>query len=71
MESLEHLFFFCPLAQSVLSWLQSLMFCFSPMCPVILCRHVLFRFNSDELRATPRTFVYLLCLQIFNLAISE
>ena len=59
-ESLEHLFFSCPLAKSVLSWLQSLMFCFSPMCPVILCRHVLFGFNSDELRATPRVFVYLL-----------
>ena len=37
VESLEHLFFSCPLAKSVLSWLQSLMFCFSPMCPVILC----------------------------------
>ena len=60
VESLEHLFFSCPLAQSVLSWLQSLMFCFSPMCPVILCRHVLFGFNSDELRATPRIFAYLL-----------
>ena len=60
VESLEHLFFYCPLAQSVLSWLQSLMFCFSPMCPVILCRHVLFGFNSDELRAVPRIFVYLL-----------
>ena len=30
------------------------------MCPVILCRHVLFGFNSDELRATPRIFAYLL-----------
>ena len=60
VESLEHLFFYCPLAQSVLSWLQSLMFCFSPMCPVILCRHVLFGFNSDELRTVPRIFVYLL-----------
>ena len=60
VESLEHLFFSCPLAQSVLCWLQSLMFNFSPMCPVILCRQVLFGFNSDELRATPRIFVYLL-----------
>ena len=30
------------------------------MCPVILCRQVLFGFNSDELRVTPRIFVYLL-----------
>ena len=29
VESLEHLFFYCPLAQSVLAWLQSLMFSFS------------------------------------------
>ena len=60
VESLEHLFFSCPLAQSVLCWLQSLMFSFSSMCPVILCRHVLFGFSPDELRATPRVFVYLL-----------
>ena len=60
VESLEHLFFYCPLAQSVLAWLQSLMFSFSPMCPVILCPHALFRFNSDELRVTPCVFVYLL-----------
>ena len=65
VESLEHLFFLCPLAQSVLSWLQSLLFAFSPMCPVILCRHVLFGFNSDELRVTPRIFVYLLNLVKF------
>ena len=60
VESLEHLFFSCPLAQSVLCWLQSLLFSFSPMCPVILCRHVLFGFSPDELRATPRIFAYLL-----------
>ena len=60
VESLEHLFFSCPLAQSVLCWLQSLMFSFSPMCPVILCRHVLFGFSPDELRVTPRIFTYLL-----------
>ena len=60
VESLEHLFFSCPLVQSVLGWLQSLMFSFSPMCPVILCHHVLFGFSPDELRATPRIFVYIL-----------
>jgi len=60
VESLEHLFFFCPLAQSVLSWLQSLMFNFSHMRPVLLCHHALFGFSSDELRVTPQIFVYLL-----------
>ena len=59
VESLKHLFFSCPFAQSVLGWLQSLMFSFSPMCPVILCRHVLFGFSPDELRTTPRMFVYI------------
>ena len=60
VESLEHLFFYCPLAQSILCWLQSLLFSFSPMCPTILCQHVLFGFGPDELRAVPRIFVYLL-----------
>ena len=53
MEAFEHLLFFCPLAQSVLSWLQSLMFSFSFMCPSLLSHHVLFGFNSDKLVATP------------------
>lgn len=65
VESLEHLFFYCPLAQSVLSWLQSLLFTFSPMSPVILLRHVLFGFDSRELASTPRVFVYLLNLSKF------
>ena len=43
LESLSHLLFACPLAQSVLSWLQSLLFRYSPMSPVLLLRHVLFR----------------------------
>ena len=60
IESLDNFFFSCPLPQSLLSWLQSLMFNFSHMCPVILCRHALFGFNSDELRVTPRIFGYLL-----------
>ena len=37
--------------------------CFFPY--VILCRRVLFGFNSDELRVTPRIFVYLLNLSKF------
>ena len=60
LESLSHLLFACPLAQSVLPWLQSLMFRYSPMSPVLLLRHVLFEFNLDELRILPRVFVYIL-----------
>ena len=60
IESLTHLFFACPLAQSVLSWLQSLMFAFNPMSPVLLTRHSLFGFDPDELRVTPHIFVYIL-----------
>ena len=59
-ETLQHLFFACPLAQSVLSWLQSLMVVSSPLCPSLLCRHVLFGFSPDELRCVPRIFVYIL-----------
>ena len=57
MESLGHLFFYCPLAHNVLSWLQSL-FSFSFMCPALLVCHVRFGFGSDELCATPRVFVF-------------
>ena len=60
LESLSHLLFACPLAQSVLSWLQSLMFRYSPMSPVLLLRHVLFGYHLDELRILPRVFVYIL-----------
>ena len=64
-ESLRHLFFDCPLAQSVLSWLQSLLFCSSPLSPSIALRHVLFGFSPDELRAVPFAFVYLLNIAKF------
>ena len=60
LESLSHLLFACPLAQSVLSWLQSLMFRYSPMSPVLLLRHVVFGFNLEEHRLLPRAFVYIL-----------
>ncbi|XP_022804339.1 uncharacterized protein LOC111341616 [Stylophora pistillata] len=65
VETQEHLFFYCPLAQSILSWLQSLMFVFSTMSPVLSLRQVLFGSSSDELIATPRIFVYLLNLSKF------
>ncbi|XP_068704186.1 uncharacterized protein [Montipora foliosa] len=56
----SHLFFSCPLAQSVLSWLQSLLFMFSSSSPSLVCRHVLFGFSPDEIRRVPRIFVYML-----------
>lgn len=60
VESLEHLFFSCPHASSVFSWVQSLLFHISPVCPSILSRRVLFGFLGDELRAVPSFFVYLI-----------
>ena len=62
LECPSHLFYFCSLAHSVLSWLQSLMFSFSPLSPLLLSRPVLFGFDSAELRRVPRVFVYLLFL---------
>ena len=53
-------FLHAPLGQSVLSWLQSLMVNASPLCPSLLCRHVLFDFTPDELHCVPRIFVYIL-----------
>ena len=59
-ESSENLFFSCHLADILLSWVQSLLFSVSPLCPTLLLRHVLFGFSEDELRCVPRFFVYLL-----------
>ena len=39
-ETLEHLFFYCPLAQSGLDWIQSLVFLSSPLATAITARHV-------------------------------
>lgn len=49
-------------AQSVLGWIQSLLFRVSIQCPALSCRHVLFGFSSSELCVVPRVFVYLLNL---------
>ena len=61
-ESLEHLFFYCPLAQSGLAFIEFLLYSAVPVAPTIICRHVLFGFSSDELLAVPPAFVYLLNL---------
>ena len=66
-ESLQDLFFDCPLAVSVLSLLQSLLFCASLLFPSILVRRVLFGFSSDEFRVVPRVFVYLLNVRKFSI----
>ena len=62
LETPSHPFFDCPLAQSALSWLQSLLFSFFPLRPSIERRHVLFGFYPDELRCVPRVFVYICIL---------
>ena len=72
MESLQHLFFHCPLAVSVLSWLQSLMFLASPLCPSILVRHMLFGFSADGLSEGSSGFCFSAeCLQVLYLGGSE
>ena len=58
-ETPEHLFFSCPLAQSVLSWLESLIFCSYFHCPPLSCHHVSFSFDPDELCFVPNVFVYM------------
>ena len=60
VETAPHLFYECPLVQSVLSWLQSLMFRCNPLLPSLLLRHVLYGFSPDKLVSVPRIFVYLL-----------
>ena len=70
-KTLVHLFFDCPLAQSILSWLQSLMFRWSCLAPSLECRHVLFGFNSHELRTVPRVFCYLLYVVKYCLWLSH
>ena len=59
-ETLEHLFFSCPLAQSGIAWIQSLLFRASPLAPTMEARHLLFGFSADEFRCVPRVFAYIL-----------
>ena len=60
VESLDHLFFYCPLAQSGIDWIQSLLFLAAPTASSICLRHLLFGFSPDELVVVPKVFVYLL-----------
>ena len=70
-ESLEYLFFHCPLAASVLSWLHSLLFRSPPSFGPLLPHHVLFGFSSDELLCVPRFFVYALNVRKFSIWVAR
>ena len=59
LESSLHLFFHCPLAQSGISFIQSLLFLASTLAPAIEERHLLFGFSSAEFRHVPNVFPYL------------
>ena len=60
LEDLEHLFFSCPLAQSGIAWIQSLLFLHTPCCPSLVARHLLIGLSAVELRSAPKLFTYLL-----------
>ena len=64
LETSGHLFFSCPLAQSGISWIQSLLFQASPLAPSIELRHMLFGFSSDEFRCVPRVCLSVKFVQI-------
>ena len=59
VESLQHLFPYCALANGIPSWVRCLVFNVSPLCP-LLVRQVLFGFSEDELRVVPRFFINLI-----------
>ena len=67
LESLYHLFFSCPLAQSGVSWAQSLLFRAAHLAPALEVRHLLFGFSEAELAVVPRVFVYVLNVLEFQI----
>ena len=72
VEDLQHLFFHCPLAQSVLSWVQSLMFkAYTVNTLSIQPRHVLFGFNSSEIKTIAPVFGYIINLSKFQIWIAR
>ena len=62
LETTSHLFFECPLAQSVLAWIQSLLFLAVPSAPPLCLHHVLFGFDVAEFTVVPLVFSYLINL---------
>ena len=67
LETLYHLFFLCPLAQSGISRVQSLLFQAAPLAPTLTIRHLLFGFSNDELLVVPLVFVYFLNVLKFQI----
>ena len=59
-EDLEHLFFSCPLAQSGITWIKSILFLNSPRCPSLTACHLFFGFSDTEFHSKPKVFSYLL-----------
>ena len=59
LESLKHLFIFCPMAQSGLTWIQSLLSIAAPRAPCMEVKQVLFAFSRDDLRTLTFVDVYL------------
>ena len=62
LETVDHLFFECPLAQSVLAWIQPLLVLAVPSAPSLCLRHVLFGFDTAEFTVIPRVLAYLINL---------
>ena len=62
LETATHLFFECPLAQSALAWVQSLLFLAVPSAPSLCLCHVFFGFDVAESTVIPLVFSYLLNL---------
>ena len=58
--TLDHLLFSCPLAQSGIAWIQSLLFSAFPVAATICLRHIRFGFNPEELLCVPLVFIYFL-----------
>ena len=69
--TLDHLFLSCPLTDSVLSRLSSLLFPSSPFFGPILLRHVRFGFSEDELLCVSRFFVYALNVSKFSIWVAR
>ena len=67
LESLFHLFFSCPLAQSGVSWAQSILFRAAPLAPTLEVKHLLFGFSEAELAGIPGVFVYILNVLKFQI----
>jgi len=71
LETLQHLFFDCPVAQAVLQSIYTVFKSAVPPCPPLTARHLLFGFSPDERQAVPPVFSYVLNLCKFFLWLSR